>query len=165
MVERRIVFYLIAAYIFFKAKNAHTLITDQLIQAGHRVSHAGQNKFLTVIGMKINFYYMLTAILITFGTPRNSKSRRIFSWYWASIVFPVACVVCGMYWGLVAVDPELVGPEHKRKYFEGLPDHLLHTFPIIIQLIEAMFVKHERVSKKKDVSGKFGFFGGLPGLQ
>lgn len=157
MVERRIVFYLIAAYIFSKAKDAHTLITDQLIQAGHRTSHASQNKFLTVIGMKVNFYYMLAAILITLGTPRYSNSRKIFSWYWASIVFPVACVVCGMYWGLVAVNPDLVGKKDVRKYFEGLPDHLLHTFPVIIQFIEAMFVKHERVSKKKMFLGNLFF--------
>ena len=57
MVEARIVFYLAAAYVFSLAKDAHHKITDQLIQNGHRVSHAGQNKFLTVIGMKINFYY------------------------------------------------------------------------------------------------------------
>merc|ERR1711997_1255523 len=109
MVEARIVYYLIAAYIFSLAKDAHTKITDQLIQAGHRVSHASQNKFLTVIGMKVNFYYMLAAILVTLITRRNSSVRKFFSWFWASIVFPVACVVCGMYWGLVAVNPDLVG--------------------------------------------------------
>jgi hypothetical protein len=159
MVEARIVFYLAAAYVFSLAKDAHHKITEQLIESGHRVSHAGQNKFLTVIGMKINFYYMLTSIVVVLITRKYSTTRKFMSWFWASIVFPVACVVCGMYWALVMINPDLVGPASVRHLFKGLPDHLLHTFPVFIQMVEAMFVKHERVSKAKIVLGNLVFLG------
>ena len=102
---------------------------------------------------------MLASIIVVLITRKYSTTRKFVSWFWASIVFPVACVVCGMYWALVSINPDLVGPENIRYLFKGLPDHLLHTFPVFIQMFEAMFVKHERVSKMMIVLGNLVFLG------
>ena len=64
------------------------------------------------------------------------------------IVFPLGIEVCVVFWGIWAIDRELVLPSDNDDYFPAYINHLWHTFPLILRIVEGLFVKRMKPPKK-----------------
>jgi len=126
---------------------------------GHNSTYGGRYKFLTVLNLKLLILYYgwslvmdLTYIFWNNITNNNSKvNRQKFrknclrrDYIFTSIVFPVSCTVCILYWGIYAIKPSLIQTAAARKYSpaHGFHNHAIHTAPIISTLLECLSKQH-----------------------
>merc|ERR1719450_140393 len=102
-------------------------------------------------------YYGWSAVLdITYmfwsGVSEGSKVNRLKfktnclrrDYVFSSIIFPLSCTVCIMYWGIYCIKPSLIQSELTRKYspVHGFHNHAIHTTPIIFSLLECFITQH-----------------------
>eukprot|EP00057_Strongylocentrotus_purpuratus_P032473 XP_787760.1 PREDICTED: androgen-induced gene 1 protein [Strongylocentrotus purpuratus] len=74
-------------------------------------------------------------------------------WFFCSIAFPITLLVALMYWGIYAVDRELIYPERIQGIYPMWLSHCMHTYIVFILLIEAYLLKHTQPSRKSGMMG------------
>uniref|UniRef100_A0A0K8TF02 Androgen-induced gene 1 protein n=2 Tax=Lygus hesperus TaxID=30085 RepID=A0A0K8TF02_LYGHE len=105
---------------------------------------AGQFKFLTYWNVCLQAVYMSYAFGIDVFTLFNKNKKdettqklvRFKDTVEASVALPIAMFVSFTFWGLMAVDRELVLPSKVDPYFPEWLNHMEHTNIIIFQLLE-----------------------------
>ncbi|KAK0179935.1 hypothetical protein PV327_005632 [Microctonus hyperodae] len=119
----------------------------------------GQLMFLTVWGVIAQAVFFFLCVLNDFyGTnkiaPKNVPIfRRIKDYFHATYSFPLAMFVGITFWGLMAVDRELVLPKALDPYFPTWLNHLMHTMIMVTTVIE-MFVAPRQYPRRRN-----GFIG------
>jgi hypothetical protein len=68
--------------------------------------------------------------------------QRILDSFYVSIIFPLALLVASVFWGLYAVDRELIFPRALDKVFPEWLNHLMHTTIVPFVLVEMITVRH-----------------------
>ncbi|XP_014256058.1 androgen-induced gene 1 protein-like isoform X2 [Cimex lectularius] len=85
-------------------------------------------------------YFSLCVFIDIWGSKNDQNERnvlvRIKDYVEASIAFPIAMFVGVTFWGLMAVDRELVLPAALDPYFPSWLNHMMHTNILIFQFLE-----------------------------
>ncbi|EGT50347.1 hypothetical protein CAEBREN_10445 [Caenorhabditis brenneri] len=86
------------------------------------------------------------SILVILGY-KSKKMKEIADFMHFTSVFPCAMIICGLFWGLYVIEPELVMPEWIRKLIPVWLNHVTHTFPVVYILLDTYF--HKRTAPTK----------------
>lgn len=99
---------------------------------------------------KLTFWCLLIQPLYyianTMHSIKSSEPSFYLSWLWVSVAFPISCTVSLAFWAIFRVDETLLIEEEVLPYIPRKIHHLLHTVPMIFQILEAVFIRHERIS-------------------
>ncbi|KAL5268366.1 hypothetical protein ACHWQZ_G002284 [Mnemiopsis leidyi] len=108
----------------------------------HAKGFGGRLKFLTIWGHLIQVCYYIFAALVDL---RNwccgnscSKLRRARDWSFSTIVFPITFLVFILFWGLFAIDRELVMPRSLDNVIDPTYNHMVHTYIVFWPIVEAL---------------------------
>lgn len=75
----------------------------------------------------------------------------------ASLYFPLGLLVCTLYWGLTALDPENVVTASIATIQPSWNNHAMHTLPFVFAVLDAVLVRHRYPSNKKGLGIVFLF--------
>ncbi|XP_060561894.1 androgen-induced gene 1 protein-like isoform X2 [Ruditapes philippinarum] len=128
--------------------------------------YAGKFKYLTFISFLIQtFYFGLAVVNDIWGSnvrPSDKKGKKtrlqsFMNTFLAAVVYPVGTFVVMTFWGIYAVDRELVFPKRLDKIIPVWLNHIEHTTVLPILLLEKCLVYHEYPSRKKGLGILMGF--------
>ncbi|XP_077300001.1 androgen-induced gene 1 protein-like isoform X2 [Arctopsyche grandis] len=114
----------------------------------------GRSKFLTMWNLVLQTIYFFIALLNDFiGSNENVPAkvpliRKVKDYIFSSLAFPAAMYVGVTFWGLMAIDRELVFPKVLDEFFPTWLNHLMHTNIMIFIFLE-MFLTYRPYPKRK----------------
>ncbi|XP_073992521.1 androgen-dependent TFPI-regulating protein-like isoform X2 [Rhodnius prolixus] len=120
-------------------------------------------KFLTYWnGLLQALYYSVCLINDILGpkdaeTGNTTTLNRVKDFMEASIAFPIAMFVGSTFWGLMAIDRELVLPKALDPYFPVWLNHVMHTNIVVFQILETLTSSREYPQRKYSISALFLF--------
>lgn len=106
--------------------------------------YGGKFKYLTYLDALIQTAYFILALLNdVFGTNEPSPSykpaiRRVKDTVFSALAFPLAVFVAVTFWGIYAVDRELILPRNIDPVFPLWLNHVMHTNILVFILIELL---------------------------
>ncbi|KAF6212992.1 hypothetical protein GE061_010705 [Apolygus lucorum] len=132
------------AHFWFAAVYDYTYVNVPLSVSPIFNSYGRQFKFLTYWDVCLQAVYMSYAFGIDVYTLFNKNKKdektqklvRFKDTVEASVALPIAMFVSFTFWGLMAVDRELVLPSKVDPYFPEWLNHMEHTNIIIFQILE-----------------------------
>lgn len=119
--------------------------------AQYRFTHqsiGGRWKYLTYINLVLQCGYFGLCVLNdllgseTVVANKRSLLQKIRDFVLTTLVVPLGVFIPLIFWGLYAVDRELIFPVSMDAWFPAWLNHLMHTLPIIATLLEVVFVNH-----------------------
>ncbi|XP_066992579.1 androgen-induced gene 1 protein isoform X2 [Anabrus simplex] len=126
-------------------------------------SNLGRWKFLTFWNMILQAVYFTVCLANDFlgSNEVNPKKvpfiRKLKDYMYCSVAFPVAMFVGLTFWGLMAIDRELVFPKALDPYFPGWLNHVMHTNIMIFTVIEMLVTFRQYPTRSKGLAGLTGF--------
>ena len=123
------------------------VIRVPLSLAPNRDKFGGVLKYLTFLNMVLQFVFFTVALLANF-TGKRSRLVRVRDVMFASAAFPIGMFVGLVFWGLWAIDRELIFPVAMDAYFPSWLNHLMHTTVLPLQVMELFLVRHTYPSRK-----------------
>jgi len=132
-----------------------TLIYDTqlLVRLPHQRSYGGRFKFLTFWNLLLQLvYFGLSVVNDIYGTnslsgQKRSKLQTFRDRFASCIVFPVGLFVVLTFWGIYAVDRELVFPKVLDDIIPQWLNHVWHTTVLLFLMIEKYLVYHQYPSR------------------
>lgn len=123
-------------------------------------TYGGKFKYLTFLDTCIQtIYFGLSIVNDLFGSnvrpSERIKRTTLQRWrdnFLAAIVFPVGTFVVVTFWGIYAVDRELVYPKALDKVIPQWLNHIMHTTVLPFLLIEKFMIYHQYPSRKSGIS-------------
>nr|XP_021189114.2 androgen-induced gene 1 protein [Helicoverpa armigera] len=106
--------------------------------------YGGKFKYLTYLDAMIQTtYFTLALINDIVGTNEPSPSqkpliRRVKDTVFSSLAFPLALFVGVSFWGIYAVDRELILPRSMDEFFPTWLNHVMHSNIVVFILIELL---------------------------
>ncbi|XP_014362688.2 androgen-dependent TFPI-regulating protein [Papilio machaon] len=101
-------------------------------------------------------YHMIAFLNDVFGTnaasPKKKSTIRLIKDVLFSVAFPVAMYVSGTFWGIYAIDKDLIYPDYIAKLYPEWVNHILHTTIAIFMFIELLMTNRNYPSKKVGLS-------------
>ncbi|KPJ11834.1 Uncharacterized protein C6orf105 [Papilio machaon] len=101
-------------------------------------------------------YHMIAFLNDVFGTnaasPKKKPTIRLIKDVLFSIAFPVAMYVSGTFWGIYAIDKDLIYPDYIAKLYPEWVNHVLHTTIAIFMFIELLMTNRSYPSRKVGLS-------------
>jgi len=131
---------------------------------GRVAAFGGQWKFLTFWNLCFQLIYFVIALLNDFtGTEaiiksKSSKLQTARDFFFSSIAFPLAVFVSGTFWIIFAYNRELIFPLKVEKYYPFPTNHMMHTTPIVGQLMELFLSYHIYPNRKVGLATVFSVF-------
>ncbi|KAF8778109.1 Androgen-induced protein 1 like [Argiope bruennichi] len=120
-------------------------------------NYAGFWKFLTYWNIIVSFlFFAFSCITDTIQSDRMIKFRDTV---FAGIVFPYGVFVSCMFWGVYAVNRELIFPKELDGKFPAWLNHISHTIQVPTLLLEVLIVHHKYPSRKTGFATNMGFGG------
>lgn len=108
-------------------------------------------------------YHTVAFLNDVFGTnaasPKKKPTIRLIKDVLFSVAFPIAMYVSGAFWGIYAVDKDLIFPEHIAKLYPVWVNHVLHTTVAIFMFIELLTTNRNYPSRKVGLSVMSVFIG------
>ncbi|XP_008208004.1 androgen-induced gene 1 protein isoform X2 [Nasonia vitripennis] len=165
MGENLLIVFHAAAFVQFAFSVYYDLFhTHVPIEVG-RVHNAygGKFKFLTFWdAIAQTFFFLICLLNDIFGTNSVSPKKRPFirrfkDFYHAAVGFPVSMFVGVTFWGLMAVDRELVLPKALDPYFPWWLNHLMHTMIMVTTVLEMIMAPRQYPKRSQGMGGLLGF--------
>lgn len=104
----------------------------------------GRYKYLSHINVCLQFFFFAIQLLTDLSPTFFKRTLQKFSdFVFTGIAFPVTALVVTMFWGLYAVDRNLVYPEVLDKVVPAYLNHFWHTTPLMWAVFE-MYLFHHR---------------------
>ena len=127
--------------------------------------YPGKLKYMTIWNYAFDCVYLFlvaTYFLRTNDRHNNtarpySKHKSIIDLLHASLYFPLGLLVCTLYWGMTALDPESVVRAAIKQIQPAWNDHAMHSVPFLLAVLDAIIVKHRYPSNKKGLAIVFLF--------
>ncbi|XP_066992578.1 androgen-induced gene 1 protein isoform X1 [Anabrus simplex] len=125
--------------------------------------YGGKLKFLTFWDAILQAVYFTVCLANDFlgSNEVNPKKvpfiRKLKDYMYCSVAFPVAMFVGLTFWGLMAIDRELVFPKALDPYFPGWLNHVMHTNIMIFTVIEMLVTFRQYPTRSKGLAGLTGF--------
>jgi len=132
------------------------------------LTYGGRWKFLTFWCLIIQTAYyglcLLNDILGTNVQPtgnlkKQSSLQKIRDFVYASVVWPIGVFVVITFWGLYAIDRELVFPKILDEFIPPWLNHVMHTTVLPFLLVEKFLVYHDYPSRSRGLFACIGFVG------
>ncbi|XP_045475923.1 androgen-induced gene 1 protein-like isoform X2 [Harmonia axyridis] len=127
------------------------------------ISFGGKLRFLTIWNMLLQGLFFTICLLndiIGTNEPNPKKTpiiRKVKDTLFTALAFPLSIFVGTTFWGIYAVDRELVFPKILDKYFPVWLNHVMHTNIMIFVLIE-MAMNFRSYPKRKTGISILGVF-------
>lgn len=119
-------------------------------------------RYMTVWCMHIQFIYysvqLYRVLFLKTHSQKISKTDSFINYLRTTIVFPVAFFVTLLFWGLYSINPYLLASKKKLEMTSHTVQHLLHTAPLVVQLLEGVLLNvPARFGRSKILTGQFIF--------
>lgn len=153
-----------AAHTLFFAIFAATLYYNiaSIFIDGVTNSYGGRFKFLTFINILLSVLYYGLALLndlapaqLLFARKKDVVKQDVSllkcrDFMFGSLTFPLSFLVTFIFWGVMAVDPELMLPTNMRAKIpvHGFYNHCAHSAPILCSVLEMFIVNHPHFPSK-----------------
>ncbi|KAJ8712341.1 hypothetical protein PYW07_005183 [Mythimna separata] len=140
----RILFHLFGAIQFFYGCYYDYVYVNIPITSTTVTPYGGKFKYLTYLDAMIQTAYFTLALLndlIGNNEPSPSEKpliRRVKDTVFSALAFPLAIFVGVSFWGIYAVDRELILPRSMDAYFPLWLNHVMHTNIVVFILIELL---------------------------
>jgi len=127
---------------------------------GARQTYGGRWKYMTFICMIIQTVYFGYSLLNdVFGSNlsphlqqgHRSRLQKLRDVFFASVAFPLGVFVVLTFWGIYAVDRELVFPKALDGVIPAWLNHVMHTTVLPFLLVEKLIVYHHYPSRSKGI--------------
>jgi len=131
---------------------------------GKAGAFGGNWKFLTFWNLWFQLLYFAIALLNDFfgsnvsDPSKSSKLQKARDYVFSSMAFPLAVFVSGTFWAIYAYDRELIFPVKIEKYYPFPTNQMMHTTPIVGQVIELLLTCHIYPSRKVGLATMFSLF-------
>ncbi|XP_066269635.1 androgen-induced gene 1 protein-like isoform X4 [Branchiostoma lanceolatum] len=79
--------------------------------------------------------------------------RKVQDYVLASVLFPMSMIVTVVFWGMYAVDRELIFPAALDKIIPPWVNHVWHTTVVPVLLLEMYLVHHRHPSRQAGLTG------------
>ncbi|XP_068618133.1 androgen-induced gene 1 protein-like [Battus philenor] len=138
----RLLFHIFGAIQFFYGCYYDHMFVKVPSTSSTVTSFGGKLKYLTFLNAMLQTIYFITAVLNDiFGTNEPTPShkpalRKIKDTIFSALAFPLALFVGVTFWGLYAVDRELILPKALDPYFPVWLNHVMHSNIVLFTLIE-----------------------------
>lgn len=139
------------------------------IVPGMSDTYGGHTKYFTVLNLYLTIVYFgfATYVDIKFlildgvggGKSEGSRSSKVRvcakhlvnsdkqkrDYVFSSMLYPVSVLVTLMYWGVYAIDPNLIVSPKLARYeaVHGFANHAKHTAPTVTTVLESLTVRHK----------------------
>lgn len=115
----------------------------------------GKFKFLTFWDAILQSIYFIICVYIDFFVETGSRPFivKLRDYVHPTLAFPVGMFVGVTFWGLYAVDRELVLPNLLDKYFPTWLNHIMHTNIMFFALLELVLTYRKYPSRTKGLTG------------
>ncbi|KAF2358247.1 FAR-17a/AIG1-like protein [Trinorchestia longiramus] len=128
-----------------------------------RDSVYGPFKYLTYWDLLMQFVFFTLCFLSNVFTSAQGKKRKtsfenVLDFLFSSIILPTAMFVAFTFWGLYAIDRELILPKIYDSFFPVWLNHAVHTLPLVAVLVELLSVQRTFPTKKKGFLSIYIFF-------
>ncbi|VVD01178.1 androgen-induced gene 1 protein-like [Leptidea sinapis] len=123
----------------------------------------GKLKYLTYLNAMLQTVYFTVALLNDlFGTNEAAQSqkpliRRLKDTIFSSLAFPISMFVGITFWGIYAVDRELILPQVMDEFFPFWLNHVMHSNIVVCTLIE-LFTSFRMYPRRKIGLSTLSFF-------
>ncbi|XP_038051416.1 androgen-induced gene 1 protein-like isoform X2 [Patiria miniata] len=127
--------------------------------ASSRGDKYGMTKFLTMWNMVFQltyFFICCVSDLVASSGAHSPLTRKIAAfrdWFLAAVAFPIGTLVVTVFWGLWAIDRELIFPKILDEFFPAWLNHVMHTTVLPILLLDMFLVRHRYPSKLTGILG------------
>lgn len=106
-----------------------------------------KTKFLTFCTLAFNAFYFNAAALrafaeLIFGKPRRDSSLIAVLDFAFHVAFTLGWAVALLFWGLYAIDRELIFPVWLEKIIPPWENHVMHTLPVASSLADSFLTHH-----------------------
>ncbi|KAK6746015.1 hypothetical protein RB195_012242 [Necator americanus] len=98
----------------------------------------------------ITIFAIFALIGVFLGSWSQFKASLDFSFY--CTIFPVAVTTCALFWGLYAIDPELVMPEWAARLIPSWLNHVTHTLPVLYVIFELIASRRNPPSHRQSLT-------------
>lgn len=128
---------------------------NPIVIPGSNLIYGGRYKYLTVLNIFLSIFYFGYATLVDLKDlvvnkgklqrkKKTDRSREIRDYIFLGVLFPVSLTVSILFWGIYAIEPDLMLPALKRKYMHpyGFYNQAIHTGPIVTSLLETLITFH-----------------------
>lgn len=156
-----LLFHLTSFLLFCTTRYLNTSLWTRMISDGFNKSHSEQYKFLTNWTMHVNLLYHCYQTIILLPSFRNRRPPS--PWFWTSFVFPISLTCVLLYWGVWVIDPGMIASKIVMEKYYGpldLTNNLLHTFPLVVNVLEGLMRKGivtQRMTNRKIFKGNLLF--------
>ncbi|EAL64597.1 hypothetical protein DDB_G0285519 [Dictyostelium discoideum AX4] len=107
--------------------------------------------FLTLWGQFFLIFFFGTSSIVDLlnifkakkNTPYYYLFLRVRDLIFRSIIFPIGIVITSLFWGIYHYDRELIFGKALDSWFPSYLNHLHHTLPGILIVIETLIVNHQ----------------------
>ena len=124
-------------------------------------SMGGRFKYLTHINEWVQLVFFSFQLLVDVTPCRYKKNlQKVSSFLFTTLAFPLCAFIVVTFWGLYAIDRELVYPEALDKFIPGYMNQFWHTTIVLWVLCEVYLVLHEFPTKKAAACSTL-FFGSI----
>uniref|UniRef100_A0AC35TQ95 Pr6Pr family membrane protein n=1 Tax=Rhabditophanes sp. KR3021 TaxID=114890 RepID=A0AC35TQ95_9BILA len=111
------------------------------------LTHLYVNSWSEKLVMLTNLNFLVQTInawtcFFVFVLPKVGLLKRMRDYFFFTIIFPVALCTSGMYWGLYAINPDLVMPQYLFALIPSWINQVTHTFPVISVILQPIISKH-----------------------
>jgi hypothetical protein len=145
-------------YTIMFAMYAFAMYIDQIIFQEKRFAKVGLNlhgtfggrwKFLTFIDLNLQFVYFTLCFvnaLYEFFFKTNSQPglmRRLANRIYIHAALPCGTLVVVFFWGIFAVDRDLIYPKKIEEIVPHYQNHLIHTLPLISGILDTFVTRHK----------------------
>ena len=128
----------------------HSKSVDDLLnqKIPTRASFGGTLKYLTHWDVLLQAMYFIIAFANDiFGTESRTKDsasgiQKVRDFLFSSVAFPTGFFVTAAFWSIYLVDRKLIFPVELDKYFPPITNHMMHTTPLVAQMLELLFIYH-----------------------
>lgn len=113
------------------------------------VTFGGPWKFLTHWNLYFQLVYFATALTnevcksSSLSKVHSSRIQKFRDYLFSTVSFPFGVFVSVAFWGIYAYKSELMWPQIIRDIFPPWANHMMHTVPILGQVIEMVMTRHE----------------------
>lgn len=114
----------------------------------HYNSFGGKLKFLTCIDLIMQWAFFGFCIFCDqVGTTTQSNKekhvlQRFRDWAFTTLILPMGIYVSLMFWGVYAIDRNLIFPVFMDSWFPSWLNHIMHTLPVAGCMIEILMECH-----------------------
>lgn len=129
---------------------------------GKAGSFGGNWEFLTFWNLWFQLIYFAVALANNFaGSEANIKSKssklqKVRDYLFSTTAFPMAVFVSSTFWLIFAYNRDLIFPLKLEKYYPFPTNHMMHTTPIVGQVIELLLSHHIYPSRMAGLATGFG---------